>query len=212
MWFAQFVDLLSGWKNRFGVGPSALAYQTINTGTVGRAKRAFMKWWNRNKIAREQIARLKEKQAAERRRLELASLKYVKSAAIASERETQLALRASAKSGKSGKSGKDGPGDDVPMLADGDAREGSTLSLPSTRTARSSSKGIAIVPALPPTPGRSGKAPGASTKSGKKSADPLPAPAGANTVQVLADLTSAQKSTKTKKHVQIVEPERPETD
>ena len=96
--FRQFVDLLSTWKNRFGMGPRALANQLLNTGTIGRAKRAFMKWWNKNKIAREQVAKIKAKNASEKIRAQLLSQKFLKSEDIRSRREQELALRASGKS------------------------------------------------------------------------------------------------------------------
>ena len=96
--FRQFVDLLSTWKNRFGLGPKALANQLLNTGTIGRAKRAFMKWWNKNKIAREQVAKIKAKNASEKIRTQLLSQKFLKSEDIKSKREQELALRASGRS------------------------------------------------------------------------------------------------------------------
>ena len=95
--FAQYCNLLSGWKSRFGYGPTALVSGLFNTGTVGRMKRTFVKWWYKNKIAREQVAKVKAKAEAERQRVLLLTAKFVTAADITQKRETEVALRASRK-------------------------------------------------------------------------------------------------------------------
>jgi len=103
--FRQFIDLMSGWKNRFGVGAEALAYQALNTGVIGRARRAFNKWWNAQKLAQERIDRIKARREAERLKVQQLAATFMTAENIRLKREQQMAERAARVSGGGGGGG-----------------------------------------------------------------------------------------------------------
>ena len=99
MHFRQFIDLMSGWKNRFGMGAEAMAYKAMNTGVIGRARRAFNKWWDSQKLAQERIDRIKARREAERLKTQQLAATFLKAEDIKLKREQQMAERAARASG-----------------------------------------------------------------------------------------------------------------
>ena len=219
--FAQYCDLLSGWKNRFGYGPTALVYGAFNTGTVGRIKRAFVKWWYKNKIAREQVEKVKLKAEAERLRVQQLASKFVMSADINQKREKELALRASGKD-QALLRGADENDDPLASSARPALLEGSSRARPALADA---SPRLALpAPKLPGSKKLALKNAGASAKPGpgkKRSSSAegalvvakAPADALMSNKVILKDTTNTV-TTKKKKTVTIREPnnEGPETD
>jgi len=113
MHFRQFIDLMSGWKNRFGAGAEALAYQALNTGVIGRARRAFNKWWNAQKLAQERIDRIKARREAERLKVQQLAATFMTAENIRLKREQQMAERAARVSGGGSGGGGGGGGSEA---------------------------------------------------------------------------------------------------
>lgn len=66
---------------------------TMNRGTVGRAKRRFRNWWNKDAIEKEQIKMVKEKrERAKQEKKELAAIHW-EAEKIKIKREEQLKVR-----------------------------------------------------------------------------------------------------------------------
>jgi hypothetical protein len=72
--FAEFVYMMQDYKKKEG-GPIRQMYNnTMNKGTIGRAKRRFKNWWNKDAIEKEQIRMAKAKrEAAKKEKQDLAA-------------------------------------------------------------------------------------------------------------------------------------------
>ncbi len=97
--FREFVIMMIGWKNRFGTG--AIADKMYNKftkhGTIGKARKAFANWWDRDRIEKEQIEAVKaKKKAAEEERKALAA-QHWDAEKVRLQREQEIKLRKQAK-------------------------------------------------------------------------------------------------------------------
>ena len=98
--FKQFVHLMSDWKKRFGFGTEAIMNQVTNSGMIGRARRMFGRWWNKDAIAQEQIMKLKQKREEEKKLTFELAAKYMVSEKVLQEREKQSTKRSTKSPGK----------------------------------------------------------------------------------------------------------------
>ncbi len=51
---------------QFGSGYQRVYKETLNRGTIGRARRAFGRWYNKKEIQQEEVAQAKQKRADEK--------------------------------------------------------------------------------------------------------------------------------------------------
>jgi hypothetical protein len=97
--FREFVVMMIGWKNRFGTGAVAdkLYNKLTKHGTIGKARKAFANWWERDRIEKEQIEAVKaKKKAAEEERKALAA-QHWDAEKVRLQREQEIKLRNQAK-------------------------------------------------------------------------------------------------------------------
>ena len=72
--FKEFVCMMMGWTTQFGTGMDKMINEAFQRGAVGKARRDFNKWWNKDAIEAEEIQAIKDKkQKAEEERQELAA-------------------------------------------------------------------------------------------------------------------------------------------
>jgi hypothetical protein len=79
--FKEFVIMMKGWNTRFGTGLKKLYNESMKRGAIGKAKRAWNRWWNQDNLIEAQVQAAKERiknKKDEGRSLELKYLSYEK--------------------------------------------------------------------------------------------------------------------------------------
>ena len=92
--FKQFSLMMKGWKTRFGTGATKVYNETLQRGAIGKGRRAFSAWWNKDKIAKAEIEKLKADRAAEKEKRQKQMEKYMGGEKIRKQRELEQALKA----------------------------------------------------------------------------------------------------------------------
>jgi hypothetical protein len=92
--FKQFSKMMKGWKTRFGSGATKIYNETFQRGAIGKGRRAFEKWWNRDKLAKQEIEKLKAAKAAEKEKRQQQMEKYMGDEKLRKQRELEQALKA----------------------------------------------------------------------------------------------------------------------
>jgi len=92
--FKQFALMMKGWKSRFGQGVNKVYNETFQRGAIGKGRRAFSAWWNKDKIAKAEIDKLKADRAAEKERRQKQMEKYMGNEKIRKQRELEQAIKA----------------------------------------------------------------------------------------------------------------------
>jgi len=91
--FREFVMMMQGWTTQFGTGMDKMINEAFQRGAVGKARRDFNKWWNKDAIEKEQIEAIKaKKRADEEKNAELAA-EFMGDEKLRIEREQQEKLR-----------------------------------------------------------------------------------------------------------------------
>jgi hypothetical protein len=73
--------MMKGWNTRFGTGLKKLYNESMKRGAIGKAKRAWNRWWNQDNLIEAQVQAAKERiknKKDEGRSLELKYLSYEK--------------------------------------------------------------------------------------------------------------------------------------
>ena len=92
--FKDFALMMKGWKTRFGSGVQKVYNETLNRGVIGKGRRAFSAWWNKDKIAKAEIEKLKADRAIEKERRQKQMEKYMGGERLRKQREMEQALKA----------------------------------------------------------------------------------------------------------------------
>ena len=87
------MQLMKDWKTRFGMGARALVNQATNSGMIGRARRMFNRWWNKQKLAQQEIDRIKRKREEEKLRTQQFAAKFLVNDQMAKKREVEMERR-----------------------------------------------------------------------------------------------------------------------
>jgi len=93
--FREFIIMMKNWKTRFGTGSATdqLVNKITQSGTVGKARKAFSNWYNKEAIEKAQIEAVKaKKKAGEEERKALAA-QHWQAEQIALQREQAVKLR-----------------------------------------------------------------------------------------------------------------------
>lgn len=91
--FREFVLMMQGWTTQFGTGMEKMYNETLQRGAIGKARRDFSNWWNKDKIEKEQIEAIKAKKIAEKEALESQAAQFFDHEKIRLERERQEKLK-----------------------------------------------------------------------------------------------------------------------
>jgi len=91
--FVAFIALMKGWKAKFGFGMMGTFNQATKRGVVGRARRVFGDWWNRDKNDREAVLKIKMKNEIERRKTTKEMEKFMISETLKAQRAEEMVTR-----------------------------------------------------------------------------------------------------------------------
>lgn len=92
--FKEFVIMMKGWNERFGKGIAKLYNESTKRGALGKAKRAWNRWWNTDNLVAAQVAAAKEKHLNKREQGRELELKYLSHEQMRLARENEAELRA----------------------------------------------------------------------------------------------------------------------
>jgi len=63
MSFTEFCVMMKNWRTRFGTGAAKMYNETFQRGAIGKGRRAFSNWLNKDELDRQEIAKIKEEKA-----------------------------------------------------------------------------------------------------------------------------------------------------
>lgn len=92
--FAEFVHMMKGWSTQFGTGMDKMVNEAFQRGAVGKARRDFNRWWNKDAIEKEQIAKIKAKKQAEEDERQALAAEFWDHEKIRLQREQQAKVNA----------------------------------------------------------------------------------------------------------------------
>lgn len=90
--FKEFVLMMKGWNTRFGTGLKKFYNESTKRGAIGKSRRAWNSWWNKDKLEAAQVQAARERNQKNKtagRDLELKYLSH-EQMKLAREQETQL--------------------------------------------------------------------------------------------------------------------------
>lgn len=91
--FKEFVVMMQGWSTRFGTGITKLFNTTTKRGAIGRARRDYDRWWNRNKIEAVQVADARNQKVVKMNLGEELKLRYLPHEELLLRRERETRMR-----------------------------------------------------------------------------------------------------------------------
>lgn len=91
--FSEFSRMMKGWKTRFGQGAAKVYNETLNRGAIGKGRKAFAAWWNRDNIAKAEIEKFKADKQKEKEKRQQQMEKYMGNEKIRKQRELEMALK-----------------------------------------------------------------------------------------------------------------------
>ena len=63
MSFTEFCVMMKNWRTRFGVGVAKVYNEAFKRGAIGKGRRAFSNWLNKDELDRQEIAKIKDEKA-----------------------------------------------------------------------------------------------------------------------------------------------------
>jgi hypothetical protein len=91
--FKEFVIMMKGWSTRFGTGLRKTYNISTKRGPIGKSRREWGLWWNRDKLEAAKVAEAKEKRLRKSEASRELDVQFRGHEQLALKRETEIRLR-----------------------------------------------------------------------------------------------------------------------
>jgi len=91
--FKEFVVMMKGWNSRFGTGVVKMWNVSTKRGAIGKSRRLFSKWWNKNNLEDAMVQQAKEKRNQEKQASRDLELQFLDHEQLMDKRATAMKLR-----------------------------------------------------------------------------------------------------------------------
>jgi hypothetical protein len=91
--FSEFCTMMKNWKTRFGSGATKVYNEAFKRGAIGKGKRAFDRWWNKDELQAKEVAEVKRKKAEEIAKKQAEMEKHMGAEKLRVQRELEKKMR-----------------------------------------------------------------------------------------------------------------------
>jgi len=93
MSFSEFCVMMKNWRTRFGTGTTKMYNEAMKRGAIGKGRRAFSNWLNKDEIQRQEVLKIKEKKAQAERDKQAAMEKHMGAEKLRVQREKEKLMQ-----------------------------------------------------------------------------------------------------------------------
>jgi len=93
MSFSEFCVMMKNWRARFGTGAAKMYNEALQRGAIGKGRRAFANWLNKDELDRQAVQKIKEKKAQAERDKQVAMEKHMGAEKLRVQREKERKMQ-----------------------------------------------------------------------------------------------------------------------